>query len=92
MYKGVDVERRCKRVLMNIANNPTLINRYMVHDKKMIIPNCGQGEIAWVAAFTHPECEVLAYESDKELYAIAVNVAGRPSNLHFINQPFTVQP
>ncbi|WP_455634958.1 lysophospholipid acyltransferase family protein [Parabacteroides sp.] len=92
MYKGADVERRCKSVLKNIANNPTLINRYMVYDKKIIISNCGQGEIAWIAALTHPECEIFAYESDSELYAIAINVAGKPSNLYFINQPFTTQP
>lgn len=86
MYKGIDVERRCKKMLKMIANNPALIEQYKTQGGEIYIPHSGQGEIAWIAALTHPECEVYAYEADQDLHAIAENTYGKPSNLHFVNK------
>lgn len=86
MYKGIDVERRCKKMLKMIAHNPALIEQYKNQNGEIRIPHSGQGEIAWIVALTHPECEVYAYEADQDLHAIAENTYGKPSNLHFVNK------
>lgn len=88
VYKGVDVEHRCKRMLRTVADNPAIIRQYVAGDKTIVIPDSGQGEIAWIAALTHPDHEVYAYEPDEDLHAIAINTYGIPSNLHFINQQY----
>ena len=86
--KGADIERRCNKTLKSISKNSDCVKKYITLDKKIIIPNCGQGEIAWIAALTYPEYEIEAYEADFDLYSIAVNTTCKPSNLHFINQNY----
>jgi 1-acyl-sn-glycerol-3-phosphate acyltransferase len=82
MYKSYGVERECKKRLKEILRCSAI--EYIRMEQKIVVPDCGQGEAAWMLALTNPDCEVVAYEEDDDLYAIATNIHGRPSNLTFI--------
>lgn len=85
MYKGHNVERTCKKTLNDIRKGKLSLKSYLHDDGTMIIPNCGHGETAWVAALAYPRHEIYAYEEDEDMYAIAVNTSHKPINLHFVN-------
>ena len=70
MYKGREVERRCRKALRDWAKGKT--------------PDTpGQGEIPLLTALAHPERD-FRYEFDNEDdYLIASNCAAVPSNLHY---------
>ena len=85
MYKGIQVERRCKKELRRLLRTPSLIEHYKTTEGSYVIHGSGQGEIAWITALIHPDCEVYAYEADPDLHAIAVNTQGLPANLHFLS-------
>ncbi len=85
MYKGHNVERNCKKTLKNIRKGKLTLADYIQEDGSIIIPHCGHGETAWVAALAYPRREVYAYEENEDMYAIAVNTSHKPQNLHFVN-------
>ena len=70
MYKGRDVERRCRKALRGWVKGATP-------------ETLGQGEIPLLTALAHPENEY-HYEFDNEDdYLIASNCAVLPANLHY---------
>lgn len=85
MYKGHNVERNCKKTLKDIRKGKLVLADYIQDDGSIIIPHCGHGESAWVAALSYPGREVYAYEEDEDMYTIAVNTTNKPQNLHFFN-------
>lgn len=81
LYKGSDVESRCRKALARVANVVFLCeapsgNHFEIHD-------CGQGEYALIFALMHPEIEVNAYDRDEDNVMLASNISCLPANLHF---------
>ena len=81
LYKGSDVESRCRKALARVANVVFLCeapsgNHFEIHD-------CGQGEYALIFALMHPEVEVDAYDRDEDNVMLASNISCLPANLHF---------
>lgn len=81
LYKGSDVESRCRKALARVADVAFLCeapsgNHFEIHD-------CGQGEYALIFAMMHPEVEVDAYDRDEDNVMLASNISCLPANLHF---------
>ena len=81
LYKGSDVESRCRKALARVADVAFLCeapsgNHFEIHD-------CGQGEYALIFALMHPEIEVDAYDKDEDNVMLASNISCLPANLHF---------
>lgn len=81
LYKGSDVESRCRKALARVANVVFLCeapsgNHFEIHD-------CGQGEYALIFSLMHPEIEVDAYDKDEDNVMLASNISCLPANLHF---------
>lgn len=81
LYKGSDVESRCRKALARVADVAFLCeapsgNHFEIHD-------CGQGEYALIFALMHPEIEVDAYDRDEDNVMLASNISCLPANLHF---------
>lgn len=89
MYKGHNVERICKKTLNDIHKGKLALSDYIQDDGSIVIPRCGHGEIAWLAALTYPQNEVYAYEEDEDMYTIAANTSHKPQNLHFFNGKYS---
>ena len=81
LYKGYDVESRCRKAWARVANVVFLCeapsgNHFEIHD-------CGQGEYALIFSLMHPEIEVDAYDKDEDNVMLASNISCLPANLHF---------
>ncbi len=81
LYKGADVESRCRKALARVADVAFLQetpsgDHFEIHD-------CGQGEYALIFALMHPEIEVDAYDKDEDNVMLASNISNLPENLHF---------
>lgn len=80
LYKGKDVERRCRRVLRRISNEQLRVD----NDVRVVwLLNSGQGEVAWLLALIHRNADVYAFINDESDYALAANCSYIPRNLHF---------
>jgi 1-acyl-sn-glycerol-3-phosphate acyltransferase len=85
MYKGYEVETRCKKTLHHIKSVSSRIDcNYQAANVVWLI-NSGQGEFAWLFALVHKNVEVYAFERDKDLHLLALNTVGIPHNLHFVH-------
>ena len=85
LYKGHDVNRRCKRN-MRVNNNYTTIVDDEANKKleSLCVENCGQGEMAMLFAKVNRHCQVYAITSSQEDYALLSNMAHLPENVHVI--------
>ena len=66
IYKGLDVERRCRRVLSAVGRCSSVVDS-CPHKGKVLVVNSGQGEVALMLALTRPGIEVSAVERDDDL-------------------------
>ena len=80
LYKGHDAQVECRRVL----TPETLAKVDALTGDSLVIPESGCGVYALLAALTHPEMQVTAYEVDEEKYLTASRIAGIPDNLTYI--------
>lgn len=80
IYKGLDVERRCRRVLSAVGRCSSVVDS-CPHKGKVLVVNSGQGEVALMLALTRPGIEVSAVERDDDLRSISMNLACNPVNL-----------
>ena len=80
LYKGHDADVECRRVL----TPETLAQVDALTGDSLVIPEAGCGVYALLAALTHPEMQVTAYEEDEEKYLTAARCAGVPENLTYI--------
>lgn len=85
MYKGYEVESRCRRTLHCIKAVPGCIEQGYQNIKVVWITNSGQGEFAWLFALVHKDIEVYAFEREEDFHRLAMNTSGRPRNLHFVH-------
>jgi hypothetical protein len=80
LYKGHDAQVECRRVL----TPETLARVDALTGGSLVISEAGCGVYALLAALTHPEMQVRAYEEDEEKYLTAVRIADIPDNLTYI--------
>ena len=81
LYKGADVESRCRKALAGVADVAFL--REVPQGDHFEIHDCGQGEYALIFALMHPEIQVDAYDRDEDNIMLASNCSCLPDNLHF---------
>ena len=84
LYKEVGVKRKALRRLKEILSRADEIDNWH-GENEMVIPNCGQGERAFVFALVHPDVNILATDPDAANIAVARNV-----NIHLPNLQFQV--
>ena len=80
LYKGHDAEVECRKVL----TPETLAEVDALTGKKLTIQEAGCGVYALLAALTHPDMQVTAYEEDEEKYLTASRIPDIPENLTYI--------
>lgn len=85
MYKGHDVEKKCKSVLNQVACTG-IIDHHVIDNGDVVIDHCGQGETALLYALSHKSKNVYAYIDDEDRYKLASHCSCLPSNLHFIKE------
>lgn len=85
LYKGPQVEARCRRLL----RETDAFSRWIDTDPfppRIVIVNNGQGELGLLFALVHPATEVHAFERDADLLALSRQVAAQPENLHLASE------
>ena len=85
LYKGADVESRCRKALASVADVAFL--RETPQGGHFEIHDCGQGEYALIFALMHPEIQVDAYDRDEDNVLLASNCSCLPDNIHFHLEP-----
>lgn len=83
MYKGVDIERSCKKVLRDTKAIAKLIDRDYSSVESYFFEEPGQGELPLLFALVHRNMEVYAEFTDEDDYLVATNIQGLPANLHY---------
>jgi hypothetical protein len=84
LYKEVGVKREALRKLKDILAHADEIDQWN-GGSTYTMPDCGQGERAFVFALVHTDIQVLATDPDPEKIAVAKNVNIHLSNLSFEN-------
>jgi len=82
IYKGASVERAVRRNLKKHHNYRELIENLLDKHKVLII-NCGYGELSLLLALVHKEIEVTAVENNPDFLELAANCNSVPSNLNY---------
>jgi len=85
LYKGADVESRCRKALASVADVAFL--RETPQGGHFEIHDCGQGEYALIFALMHPEIQVDAYDRDEDNVLLASSCSCLPDNIHFHLEP-----
>ena len=80
LYKGHDAREECRRVL----TPETIAAVDALTGTTLTVPESGCGVYALLAAVTHPEMQVTAYEADEDKYLTAARIAAIPENLTYI--------
>ena len=82
-YKGVEIERRCKR---NIKSNDNYSSVVDADNEKSVTArtfyNGGLCELTYLYALVHPQTSVNAYVDSEDDYAVIKNMAYLPHNLN----------
>jgi 1-acyl-sn-glycerol-3-phosphate acyltransferase len=81
MFKGMAVERCMHKNLRNALAELQTVS--YAGQLEIRLTDNGQGEKALLVALCYPKAEVYAVVSGEEEYEVAVNVAGKPQNLHY---------
>jgi len=85
MYKGADVERRCRRNLRRNANYAAIVDAPANSNlPSVLIDNCGQGECAFIFALAHPDTQVYARTTSADDHALLIAMANAPANFHIL--------
>jgi len=83
IYKGPTVERTVRRNLKKHNNYSVLISS--LSDKnRILIKNCGYGELPLLLSLVHKNTEIVAVESDPDHLDLAANCNSVPPNLHYL--------
>ena len=80
LYKGHDANLECRKVL----TPETIAEVDALTGTELTIKEAGCGVYALLAALTHPDMQVTAYEEDEEKYLTAARCLGVPKNLTYI--------
>lgn len=85
IYKGREVEKSCKRQL---ANREKLLLQLenIPNGSKVLIQNCGYGELALLAALWKKHIDFTAYDADADRIALAAHCFSVPENLTYTHE------
>lgn len=83
IYKGFDIQRKAKKALKTNNNFKEQIE-LMPQSGEYYISNCGQGEIALLAALVRKNLQITATDINKDDLEIASNCSSIPQNLKYI--------
>ena len=84
LYKGLAVERECRRNLKRIRNHAAEIDA-LDYDS-ILLKDSGYGELAWTIALVHKDTQVYAVEADEDKYLVASHCSYILDNLHFVQE------
>ena len=84
IYKGAIVEKECRRALKDKVAVCKFVDG-LPSVGKVLIRNCGQGELALLSALVRKNVSFTACESDPDKLEIAKNCASVPSNLKYVS-------
>jgi 1-acyl-sn-glycerol-3-phosphate acyltransferase len=82
IYKGPSVERAVRKNLKKHNNYSELINN-LEGSKRVLITDCGYGELPLLLALVHKKTEVVAVENEQDCLDLAANCASVPQNLQY---------
>ena len=80
LYKGHEAEVECRKAL----TPETIAQVDALTGDSLVVKEAGCGVYALLAALTHPDMQVTAYEEDEEKYLTATRCVGVPENLTYI--------
>ena len=83
IYKGPTVERTVRRNLKKHGNYRDMISQLKKHSR-VLIENCGYGELPLLLSLVYKNMSVVATESDTDKLELAANCASVPSNLQYV--------
>ena len=83
IYKGPSIERTVRRNLKKNGNYRELINS-LAGKNRVLIMNCGYGEFPLLLSLVHKKTEVVAVESEPDLFDLAANCRSVPANLQYL--------
>ena len=84
IYKGASVERAVRRNLKKHHNYSELIKN-LADKNKVLIMNCGYGELPLLLSLVHKKMEITAVESEPDLLDLAANCRSIPANLKYVS-------
>jgi 1-acyl-sn-glycerol-3-phosphate acyltransferase len=83
IYKGPTVERTVGRNLKKHNNYSELINS-LSGSKRVLVMNCGYGELPLLLSLVHKKTEVVAFDPEPDYLDLAANCSSVPSNLQYV--------
>jgi hypothetical protein len=83
IYKGPTVERTVRRN-MKKHNNYSEVISSLYGCERVLIMNCGYGELPLLLSLVHKNTEVTAIENEPDYLDLAANCSSVPSNLHYL--------
>ena len=84
IYKGPSVERTVRRNLKKYQNYNGLINK-LSGSNRVLIVNCGYGELSLLLSLVHKNIEVVATDNEQDCLDLAANCSSVPSNLRYVS-------
>jgi 1-acyl-sn-glycerol-3-phosphate acyltransferase len=85
IYKGPLVERTVRRNLKKHNNYSELINS-LSGMNRILMKNCGYGELPLLLSLVHKNTEVTAIESEQDYLDLAANCSSVPPNLQYASE------
>jgi 1-acyl-sn-glycerol-3-phosphate acyltransferase len=82
IYKGPSVERTVRRNLKKHNNYRELINQ-LSNSNRVLIMNCGYGELPLLLSLVNKNMEIIATENDPDYLDLAANCSAVPAHLHY---------
>jgi 1-acyl-sn-glycerol-3-phosphate acyltransferase len=82
IYKGPDVERAVRRNLKKNNNYQDIINQLLPY-QRILIKNCGYGEMPLMLSLVHKKAQITAIEADPDKLDLAANCSSVPANLNY---------
>jgi len=93
IYKGAGIERRCNRNLRQNNNYAAIVdNPQYTSLKSLLVQHAGQGEMPFIFALAHPDCQVFAQCDDPDDRNLLKAMANAPDNLHVLDTDATPPP
>jgi hypothetical protein len=85
IYKGPLIERTVRRNLKKFGNYRDIISQLKNYNR-VLIENCGYGELPLLLSLVHKNISIVATDSDNDKLALAANCAWVKENLSYIEQ------
>ena len=85
IYKGPAAERTVRRNLKKFGNYRNIISQLENYNRVLIV-NCGYGELPLLLSLVHKNMSIVATDNDTDKLALAVNCTWVKENLSYIEQ------